>query len=192
LACAALATPACCRIWARLRLAVSAAKSASMMRLRAAAWFSTPIWSAAITLSKRLCDAPIVARSLLILSSAASMLVMTVASALLSAAEPMPARPAPALFVPATTVMVESVDRLVVAMSIASLLVTLAPTWKVWVPASAPRMVLPLKTVPPRMRCTSLASSPNSLSSDSLSLAELVALRDWIASSRMRWSASPA
>src|SRR5262249_28113811 len=36
LACATIAVPACCRIWARVRLAVSAAKSVSRMRLREA------------------------------------------------------------------------------------------------------------------------------------------------------------
>src|SRR4051812_25243223 len=41
LAWAIIAVPACCRTLARLMLAVSVAKSASMMRLRAAVWFST-------------------------------------------------------------------------------------------------------------------------------------------------------
>ena len=43
LAWAIMAVPACCRICVRLRLAVSAAKSASMMRPRAADWFSLAV-----------------------------------------------------------------------------------------------------------------------------------------------------
>jgi hypothetical protein len=49
--------PACCRICERDRLAVSAAKSASMIRERAAAWFSDTC-RLAMTLSKRFCTAP--------------------------------------------------------------------------------------------------------------------------------------
>ena len=43
LACDNIAEPACWSTWARVRFAVSDAKSASMMRLRAADWLSTEI-----------------------------------------------------------------------------------------------------------------------------------------------------
>ena len=57
-------------------------------------------------------------------------------------------------------------------------------------PALLPSTFLPLKVVPPSTRCISLASSPNSLSIESLSLLELVALAACTASSRMRCSES--
>src|SRR5690606_1772050 len=63
LACASMATPACCRIWARVRLAVSAAKSASRMRERAAERFSELVLRLAMVDSKRLCTAPSSARN---------------------------------------------------------------------------------------------------------------------------------
>ena len=58
LACATIALPACCRICARDRLAVSAAKSASMIRPRAADWFSPVIDRFEIAMPKRLIAAP--------------------------------------------------------------------------------------------------------------------------------------
>ena len=58
LACATIAVPACCRIWARDRFAVSAAKSASMIRPRAADWFSPVICRFEIAKPKRLIAAP--------------------------------------------------------------------------------------------------------------------------------------
>ena len=59
-------------------LAVSDATSASMRRLGAADWFSTPDCRFEITESKRLCVAPKVARVSLTVSSALSMLSITV------------------------------------------------------------------------------------------------------------------
>src|SRR5690606_13817585 len=58
LACESIATPACCRTWARVIAAVSAAKSASMMRLRAAVWLSTATCRFEMTDSKRFWAAP--------------------------------------------------------------------------------------------------------------------------------------
>ena len=58
LACATIALPACCRICARDRFAVSAAKSASMIRPRAADWFSPVIDRFEIAMPKRLIAAP--------------------------------------------------------------------------------------------------------------------------------------
>ncbi|MCY1544308.1 hypothetical protein D9M68_801830 [compost metagenome] len=69
---ATMAVPACCRICERDRLAVSLAKSASMMRPREAERFSTPIWMLATAFSKRLCTAPSLARAPLTWSSASS------------------------------------------------------------------------------------------------------------------------
>ena len=86
---ATMALPACCRICARLRLAVSVAKSASMMRLRAADWFSTACCRLEMIASKRLCVAPKVARVSLTLSIALSMLSITVPTAVEFAALPM-------------------------------------------------------------------------------------------------------
>ena len=90
-----------------------------------------------------------------------------------------------------TAVIDASLVMSVVVTVIMSLAVVLAPTWKDWAPAEAPMMALPLKVVPPSTRVTSLASSWNSLSSESLSEALLVALRACTASSRMRCSESP-
>ena len=58
LAWATIAVPACCRICARDRLAVSAAKSASMIRPRAADWFSAVIERLEMAKPKRLSAAP--------------------------------------------------------------------------------------------------------------------------------------
>ena len=58
LAWATIAVPACCRIWKRVRLAVSMAKSASMMRPREAAWFSAATCRLFTTDWKRFCTAP--------------------------------------------------------------------------------------------------------------------------------------
>ena len=52
--------------------AVSAAKSVSMIRERAAVVFSDAIWMLLTALSKRLCTAPSVARAPLICARAAS------------------------------------------------------------------------------------------------------------------------
>ena len=161
-----------------------------MMRDLAALWFSTDTCRLAITDSKRDCDAPSVARSALTVSSAVSMLSITTWIAATSAVLSISARPAPVLSVPATDVMVASDVRSMVVMSMVSSAVVLAPTWNCMAPASTPSTCLPLNVVAPSTRCTSLASSPNSLSSESLSLAELVALADCTASSRMRCSAS--
>ena len=59
---ATMAVPACCRICARDRLAVSWAKSASMMRERDADRFSEVICRLAIEVSNRDCKAPSLAR----------------------------------------------------------------------------------------------------------------------------------
>src|SRR5690606_41472014 len=58
-----MAVPACWSTWARVIAAVSAAKSASMMRLRAAVWLSTATCRLEMTDSKRFWAAPYVARS---------------------------------------------------------------------------------------------------------------------------------
>src|SRR5690606_10908051 len=58
LACDSIATPACWSTWARVIDAVSAAKSASMIRLRAAVWLSTATCRFEITDSKRFWAAP--------------------------------------------------------------------------------------------------------------------------------------
>src|SRR6266571_1496056 len=73
LACATIAVPACCRIWARDMFAVSDAKSASVIRLAAADWFSTELCRFDTTALKRFCEAPKVARWLLTSLIAASM-----------------------------------------------------------------------------------------------------------------------
>src|SRR5436190_16693315 len=78
LACATIAVPACCRIWARDMFAVSDAKSASVIRLAAADWFSTELCRFDTTALKRFCEAPKVARWLLTSLIAASMLSITV------------------------------------------------------------------------------------------------------------------
>ena len=78
---ATIAVPACCRICERLRLAVSEAKSASMMRLRAEAVFSEATCRFETTASKRFCVAPSTARSELTVSRAVSRLLITVARA---------------------------------------------------------------------------------------------------------------
>src|SRR4030095_5476636 len=57
-ACDRTATPACCRICAFVRFAVSAAKSASWMRLREASRFSTTVLRFAMVDSKRFWIAP--------------------------------------------------------------------------------------------------------------------------------------
>src|SRR6218665_1127367 len=69
---ATIAVPACCRIWARDRLAVSAAKSASRMRERDADRFSEVTCRLSIEVSKRDCNAPSLARWLLMKASPAS------------------------------------------------------------------------------------------------------------------------
>lgn len=53
-----MAVPACCSIWVRERLAVSTAKSASMMREREALRFSDVVCRLVIAVSKRDCRAP--------------------------------------------------------------------------------------------------------------------------------------
>ena len=65
MACATIAVPACCRICARDRLAVSVAKSASWMRERAELRFSAVVLRLAITDSKRFWIAPKVLRRVL-------------------------------------------------------------------------------------------------------------------------------
>ena len=72
---AIIAVPACCRTWARDRFAVSAAKSASWMRLREAERFSLPVCRFWIVDEKRFCTAPSVARLELTVCSAASIAV---------------------------------------------------------------------------------------------------------------------
>ena len=57
-----IATPACCSTCARVRLAVSCAKSASWIREREAERFSVVLRRFEITESKRLLMAPMVAR----------------------------------------------------------------------------------------------------------------------------------
>ena len=54
--------PACCRIWALVRLAVSAAKSASKIRERDALTFSEVVWALEMAVLKRFCTAPRPAR----------------------------------------------------------------------------------------------------------------------------------
>ena len=71
-ACANMAVPACCKIWPRVMLAVSAAKSASMMRDLAADTFSTEVCKKLITDSKRFCTAPKEAREVFAASKAVS------------------------------------------------------------------------------------------------------------------------
>ena len=71
-ACATIAVPACCRTWARDRAAVSAAKSASWMRLRDAERFSLAVCRFSIVDEKRFCTAPSAARDESIVCSAAS------------------------------------------------------------------------------------------------------------------------
>src|SRR5450830_1217444 len=78
-----MAVPACCRIWARLRLAVSEAKSASMMRPLAAVWFSTALCRKFTVFWKRLWAAPREARLSLIVCRALSMASMLAALELL-------------------------------------------------------------------------------------------------------------
>src|SRR4029078_11473160 len=63
LACATIAVPACCRIWARVRAAVSAAKSVSWIRLREAERFTETAWRLLIVESKRFWMVPSVRRS---------------------------------------------------------------------------------------------------------------------------------
>ena len=71
-ACANMAVPACCKIWPRVMLAVSAAKSASMMRDLAADTFSTDVCKKLTTESKRFCTAPNLARLVFAVSKAVS------------------------------------------------------------------------------------------------------------------------
>ena len=78
MACARIATPACCRIWAFVRFAVSDAKSASRIRLRDAWRFSLTAWRLAIVDSKRFWIAPRVLRKPLTVVSAASTRPMVV------------------------------------------------------------------------------------------------------------------
>ncbi len=73
LAWASMAVPACCRICAFVMLAVSAAKSVSWMRPRAADRFSEVVLRLATTLVKRFWIAPRSARLELIVASAESM-----------------------------------------------------------------------------------------------------------------------
>src|SRR5262249_26294833 len=61
-ACATIAVPACCRIWARVRFAVSAAKSVSRMRLREAERFSDTACKLLMVDWKRFWIAPSVLR----------------------------------------------------------------------------------------------------------------------------------
>ena len=72
MACATIAVPACCSTWARDRFAVSAAKSASWMRLREADRFSLVVCRFAIVDEKRFWIAPSDARLELTVVSAAS------------------------------------------------------------------------------------------------------------------------
>jgi hypothetical protein len=90
-----------------------------------------------------------------------------------------------------TAVMSALLTMFVKSISTTSSAVVLAPTWKVKLVASAPRMRLPLKLVPASTRVISFCSSANSLLSEFLSLSLLVALRACTASSRMRCRASP-
>jgi hypothetical protein len=114
-----------------------------MMRLRAADWFSTETCRLAITASKRDCVAPKVARLSLTVSSAVSMLSITLAIAVASAVLPMVA------VVTVTAVMSALLTMFSKSTSITSSVVVLAPTWKVKLVPSAPRMFLPLNVVPP-------------------------------------------
>src|SRR5690554_5341184 len=72
LAWASMAVPACCMIWFLVRLADSAAKSVSMIRLRAADTFSEMFCRLLMVDSKRFCTAPMSARWESIPFSAAS------------------------------------------------------------------------------------------------------------------------
>ena len=99
-----------------------------MMRLRAALWFSTEICRLDTAASKRDCEAPSVARCELTVSSAVSILPITVRMLPALAAESMVARPLPWLSVPATAVMLLSLVMSVVVMLIRSLAVVFAPT----------------------------------------------------------------
>src|SRR5690606_33604381 len=177
LAWAIMALPACCRICERDRLAVSAAKSASMIRLRAAVWFSTDTCRLEITESKRFWMAPKSARLALISLIALSMAVMDEPMAVESPVRAMPAAMAAATEVPALMSWPPT--------SMMSLAVTLAPIWKVCVAAEV-RMAVPLKVVPLMTRSISLCSARNSFCRDALSLLLFVALRACTASSRMR------
>ena len=135
--------------------------------------------------SKRLCEAPKVARTLLTSSMAVSMLSITVPMALASAVASMTAEE------PVTAVILLSWVMSVVVIETVSFDVVLAPTWKSILVASAPSMCLPLKVVPPSTRWISACSCENSLFSESLSDELLVELRACTASSRMRCSESP-
>ena len=165
--------------------AVSDAKSASMMRLRAADWFSTELCRFEMIESKRLSEAPKVARTSLTSSMALSMLSITVPMALASAVWSMTAEE------PVTAVILLSLVMSVVVIETVSLLVVLAPTWKSILVASEPSIALPLKVVPPSTRVISCCSCENSLFSESLSDVLLVELRACTASSLMRCSESP-
>ena len=77
-ACDNIDTPACCRIWPRVILATSAAKSVSMMRERAADTFSEILARFEIVLSIRFWIAPRSARMLEICEIAASMIDIAV------------------------------------------------------------------------------------------------------------------
>ena len=85
-ACASIAVPACCRIWVRVRFAVSAAKSASRMRLRDADRFSAVVCRLAIADSKRFWYEPSTPRVETTWASAAS----TTASAEVALVEVVP------------------------------------------------------------------------------------------------------
>ena len=78
MACDKIVVLACCRICERLRLAVSCAKSASMMRLREAVRFSLVVARLSMVELKRFWMAPRLARLELIWLSAASMAVSAV------------------------------------------------------------------------------------------------------------------
>src|SRR6185369_2599972 len=71
-----MAVPACCRIWPRVRLAVSAAKSVSTIRLRDADRFSVVVLRFEIVDEKRDCRAPKAARCVLTADRAASAILM--------------------------------------------------------------------------------------------------------------------
>ena len=97
MACATIAVPACCSTWARDRFAVSAAKSASWMRLREAVMFWLPVCTFVIVCEKRFCTAPSWARVVSIVCSAASRAVSaalepaTVETSMALTAVPVPA-----------------------------------------------------------------------------------------------------
>jgi hypothetical protein len=209
-ACDSIATPACCSTWARDSVAVSEAKSASMIRLRAADWFSVATCRVEITFSKRFWAAPNDERAVLTCEIAKSIARSRPARryrrcrpsrrrSRAGGGRPAGAHrrdvdagagtadaTAPSL-VPGGGVAPVMFTPLIETWSS---VVALAPIWKsndVVVVSTA----WPLKRVVSAVRVISSCSWLNSFCSASRSLWLLVALVDCTASSRMRCSMSP-